>query len=303
MTPLYGLLLGLMVGVGVLLLAAGLTKTTPRPPSPLSLSQRWAARTRRPRGRAGTARDIRWAVTAAGAVAVFAVTGWVLALLVVPAVTLLLPWLLKDTNKPAIARTAALEMWVRSLRSILSSGTGSTLEAALVSSLSTVSPAIRPEVSDLVARIQARRPLEQALAQLADDLADPTADTIVVALMLSARRRTGGAGLLEVLEALSTSVSEEVQARRKIESAKATPRAAAVFLTGAFALVAAVMGIASPANLAPYTTPLGQLLLAGLIGLFLLTLWILRRVSMLETQPRLHPVALVAPTKEDATHV
>lgn len=300
MNSIVGLLWGLLVGAGVVMLAVGLSRSAPAARQRrVPLQQQWIRLTRRPPGRAGRRRDILWVSTAVGAVVLFAVTGWALALLVVPVLVLALPWLLADTNKVRIERTAALEMWIRSLRSILVSGTDTTLEAALVSSLANTPPAIRPEVSDLAARIQSRQNVSHALVQFSDDLDDPTADTVVAALIMAAQQRSGG--LLEILEALSEAVTDEVEARRKIEGAKATPRAAARFLTVGFAAIAGLMALTSPEFLRPYyASAVGEVLLALIITAYLAVLYLVRRVATVQTKPRLHPTV---PTSSEISHV
>lgn len=286
---LAGMLIGLAAATAIILLLAGLR---PAPQRPVRLREplavRWARLTRRPAGPAGRRRDIMWAATAVIALGILAATGWVLALVVVPVGLLLVPWLLSDTNKAGLARTAALDAWVRSIRSILLGGSDNTLEAALIASLATAPAPIRPEVAALTSRLRARWETDRALEAFANDLDDPTADTIATALILASQRR--GTGLSEVLESLTESVRDEVEARRKAEAAKAIPRSSAVYMTILFALVAGVLIIANPSYVAPYATPLGQGILTVVIAFFLGSLWLLRRISTVTTRPRIHPV-------------
>ena len=91
---------------------------------------------------------------AAGVVA-FLVTGWVLALLVVPAAFVGLPILLSSSSAAQrIERLEAMEEWTRSLAGVLTVGVG--LEQALVATLRSTPAAISPEVTRLVARLRAR---------------------------------------------------------------------------------------------------------------------------------------------------
>jgi tight adherence protein B len=290
-SPVIGALLGLGVGAALLLMVYSLRRrpvATVRPRR-MSLARRWSRLTRRPAGRQGRRRDLKLAAVAVLAVAAFVVTRWPVALLVVPTIVLLVPWLLQNKNAAGIERTAAVETWVRGLRSLLQGGSENTLEGALQASLSAAPEPIKPEITALVTRMRARWSTERALARFAEDLDDPTADTVAAALMLAARRR--GFGLSEVLSGLSDSVSDEVRARRKIESDRATPRTAAVALTYGTLALGIAMALFSPETLAPYGTPIGQVVLIVIIGGYLATLFMLRRITTAKERPRLHPVA------------
>ena len=291
MSPLIGAGLGLLAGAAVLLLIFSLQR---RPVAAararrLTPGQRWSRLTRRPAGRQGRRRDIKLVLVAALAVIVFVITRWPIMLLAVPAILLLVPWLLRNQNAGGIERTAAVETWVRGLRSLLQGGSENTLEGALQASLAAAPDPIRPEIAALVTRMRARWSTERALAQFADDLDDPTADTVAAALMLAARRR--GFGLSEVLSGLSDSVADEVRARRKIESDRAMPRTAAVALTYGTLALGVTMAVFRPETLAPYGTPVGQIALLIIIGGYIVTLFMLRRITSAKDRPRLYPTA------------
>ena len=80
----------------------------------------------------------------AGVVA-FLVTGWVLALVIVPVAFVGLPVLLSSSSAGRrIERLEAMEEWTRSLSGVLTVGVG--LEQALVATLRSTPAAIAPEV-------------------------------------------------------------------------------------------------------------------------------------------------------------
>lgn len=294
MTPAIGALLGFLAGAALVLLAYALQprpeRTAPR--RRRSIPDTWTRLTRRPPGRAGRRRDLKLGAVAALTLAAFAVTRWPVTLIAVPAILLLVPWLLRNHNAGGIERTAAIETWVRSLRSLLQGGSENTLEGALQASLGAAPDPIKPELTALVSRMRARWSTEQALAKFADDVDDPTADTVAAALMLAARRR--GFGLSEVLSGLSDSVADEVRARRKIESDRTMPRTAAVAITYGTLALALLMALFRPEMLAPYGTAIGQIVLFVIAAGYLGTLFLLRRITTAKDRPRLHPVA--APT-------
>lgn len=295
LSPTIGVLLGAGFAAGVLLISTGLRR---RPPAPVKaripIGQRWAAATRRPSGRAGRRRDLKLTAVALLALAVFAATGWFVALLVVPVGLLLIPWLLANQNTAGIERTSALETWVRSLRALLQGGSDNTLEGALRSSLVSTPAPIRPQVAALIARLNARWPTDHALAAWADDLADSTADVIAASLMLASRRR--GYGLSEVLAGLSESVADEVRARRKIESDRGSARTAARYMTVLSAGLAATFALFNPAFLAPYRTGLGQIILVAIIVAYVGVLALLRRMTTARDNPRILPTPAVRVT-------
>lgn len=202
-------------------------------------------------------------------------TGWLVATLVVPAAAAGLPVLLSaPASAGQITRLEAMEEWTRSLSGILTAGVG--LEQALISTLRSTPEAIRPEVARLASRLRARWSTEDALRVFADELDDATGDLIAGNLILGARRR--GAGVASVLEALAESVAADVRARREIESDRAKPRSTARWVT---LITVSVLGVLALTGdyIAPYGSPVGQLLLVLLLGLYVATLLWMRHMA------------------------
>lgn len=227
---------------------------------------------------------MRWAFLAAvvAGVLVGVLTGFVLAAVVLPLAVAGIPYLAATSPETRrIARLEAIAEWTRSLGGVLSVGVG--LEQALIATLRSTPEAIRPEVARLVARLQARWRTEPALRAFADDLHDATGDMVAGALILSARRR--GAGLAAVLSGLAETVAEDVTARRKVEADRAKPRQTARIVTGIS--VVALGGLAlSGTFMAPYATPLGQVVLAVLLAAYAATLVWMRRMTQGTPLPR-----------------
>jgi len=209
-------------------------------------------------------------------------TGWLVAVLVVPAVVLGLPFLVGAPPETArINRLEAMAEWTRNLAGVLTVGVG--LEQALVATLRSTPEPIKAEVSRLVARLRARWSTEDALRVFADELDDATGDLVAAYLILGARRR--GSGLASVLQGLAESVAEDVTARRKIEADRAKPRSNARTVT----LISAGVLILLAVNgqfMAPYATPLGQLILTVLLTGYGASLIWLRRMSLGQPLPR-----------------
>lgn len=257
---------GASVVAGLIALVAGLRRTPVRPRSTPAAS-------RSPLGGLSKISRRTQLLLVAGlvaGVAVTAVTGWLIALVVIPLATVGLPVVLSaPPSGTRINKLEALEEWTRALAGVLTVGVG--LEQALTATLRSTPAAIKPEVSALVARLRARVGTEQALRMFAADLDDATGDLVAANLILGARRR--GQGLASVLQALAESVAEDVKGRRAIEADRAKPRATARWVT--LITVGVLVVLAMTGNyIAPYGTPLGQLILAALLAIYIaLLLW------------------------------
>ena len=217
-----------------------------------------------------------------GGAGVAVVTGWVVALVLVPAAVVGLPVLLSPPPSAArIGRLEALEEWTRSLAGVLTVGVG--LEQALVATLRSTPDPIRPEVTALTARLRARWTTEDAVRAFADDLDDSTGDLVAGYLILGARRR--GSGLASVLETLAESVASDVRSRRQVEADRAKPRSTARTVTLITIVVLLVLALTGD-YIQPYGTPLGQLILTALLALYVLTLVWMRRMTAGPPLPR-----------------
>lgn len=217
----------------------------------------------------------------AGLLAVL-LTGWALALVLVPVAFVGLPALLSAGPAQArIQRLEAMEEWTRSLSGVLTVGVG--LEQALVATLRSTPAAIAPEVTRLIARLRARWATEDALRAFAGELDDATGDLIAANLILGARRR--GAGLASVLEGLAESVAADVRARRQVEADRAKPRATARWVTVISVGVLLVLAI-SGTYVEPYRSPLGQVILLALLAAYIATLVWMKRMAVGRDLPR-----------------
>ncbi len=277
MNTLLAALAGALIVGGVLLGIYGLIPRPVPPPRP----KRPARSGRLVRWWHGLPSWQRWSSVAGivAGVVIMVTTGWVVAIPVLPAAVLGLPALLMVSSADRqIARMDAIAEWSRNLAGVLTAGQG--IEAAIQASLRSAPDAIRPEVARLVGRMRSRWSTEQALRAFADDLDDATGDLVCAALILGAAKR--GDGLARVLHDQAESVSASVRARRLIEADRAKPRASARMVTLLSIGALAFFGLGGR-FFAPYSTPLGQLILLVLLGCYGLLLWWLRRMA--EIQP------------------
>ena len=268
MTPLIPALAGALMVAGLIGVAVGLRPSPAPSPRPTR-----RARVRRWQVSRRTQVLLLAGLLAGGVIALL--TGWLAAVLVVPAAAAGLPVLLAAPPRTQLDRLEAMEEWTRSLAGVLTVGVG--LEEALVATLRSTPEPIRPEVGQLVARLRARWSTEAALRGFADQLDDATGDLIAAQLILAARRR--GPGLASVLNSLAESVAAEVRTRRQVEADRAKPRTTARWVTLITVAALAVLGLTGR-YIAPYGTPVGQLLLVALLALYVAVLvWMRRMVA------------------------
>lgn len=278
MTAVVSIVAGVLLVAGLLAVVAGLSRSWPeqrgrRSRGGASLSATWARVTRRPSGRRGRRRDIALLVSVLLGFGLAAATGWVVALVLVPVLVFGLPYLLVLPKPRDVALLEALDRWVRSLASTLT--TGKSVTDAIRVSRRTAPALLTDELNVLVGRMNSRWETRDALMRFADDLDSPDADAVVAALMLAANRGSNGASV--TLQALADSLQEQLKGRRVIETERAKPYVIVrqvtiitmVTLAGAFVL--------GRGFFSPYGTPLGQVILSVLIALYLGSLLLLRR--------------------------
>lgn len=185
-------------------------------------------------------------------------------------------------ERAAIVRAEGLATWIESLRDTIAGAVG--LEQAIPATAVNAAPSIRPALNLLVDRLRVREPLPDALMKFADDLDDASADLVVAALVLNSRLR--GPGLRDVLTALATSSRDELDVRRRVESSRRSTRRSVQVVVGVITAVAAALVLFNQQYMAPYGTLIGQVVLAGVLGVFGLAVLWLRRLSGVEEPQR-----------------
>lgn len=217
--------------------------------------------------------------TAAGAGAWLA-TGWPALGVGVAALVVVVPWVLAGlrSSNDRIELVEALQEWVRRVADLVAAGSG--LEQSLIRSSRTAPARVGPQVERLVSRLQARWSAARALRALADDLDDSAGDLVVAALLLGSELR--GPGLARVLTELAEGLSDEVVTRRKVEADRAKPRANARGVLIITLAVIALIGLTGD-YLAPYGSPVGQLVMLFVSGVLVGSMVWLRRLA--ESKP------------------
>jgi len=167
-------------------------------------------------------------------------------------------------ERRAAVKLEGLAIWTESLRDTIAGAVG--LEQAIIATSAAAPAAIAAELAELADRLRVRVPLPQALHRLADELDDPVADLVVAALLLNARLR--GPGLRQVLGSLADSTRAELEMRGRVTAGRASTRRSVQIVVAVTVMFVLVLVLFNPAYVAPYTTPIGQLVLALVVGLF-----------------------------------
>ena len=208
---LLALVLGAGVGLGLLLVAAGVAG---RRALPEATPGGWAARGGRQPGHL----VMRVGVAIGLAVCVYGVTGWPAASLLVAAAASVAPRALggRQRHQAELAKVEAIASWAEMLRYTMAAASG--LEQAMVASVAVAPAPIAPAVGRLAARLEHVR-VPGALRAFADDVDHPIADFVVAGLIAAAEGRARELGPL--LTQLAECARAEAQLRARIWAGRA----------------------------------------------------------------------------------
>jgi tight adherence protein B len=229
---------------------------------------------------------LRLGLAVGAGVLVGVITRWPVGVLLAAGAGAMLPSLAggQAAQQAAVARAEAMAAWAEMLRDTLAGAAG--LEQAIVATAPVAPAPIRAQVLALAARLE--RPgawLVPALHAFADELADPTADLVVAALVLSSQRQARRVG--ELLGALARAARDDATMRLRVEAGRARTRTSVRVVVGVTLATAVGLVVLNRGYLAPYDSALGQLILAGVGGLFGAAFLWLGRMARVETPQRL----------------
>jgi tight adherence protein B len=242
------LTLGAMAGLGLLLLATGLTRPTTR------------------RSEEPGAAPLLVAGVVVGllaGLAAWVLSGWPILTLAAMAGGLLAPraWAGRSQVAEQVARTEAVAEVAAGLRDAVRGGLGVT--DALGGLARWGPPTLRGELAEVTAQA-AVLGLPQALEGFARRVGDPLADLLAATLALN--QRLGGRNLAQVLDELAAAIRAEAHTLREIRARQAQQRLSARLVAAAPLCILLVIRQTNPAYLTPFKTLLGQ----GVLGLALL---------------------------------
>ncbi|MFF3617252.1 type II secretion system F family protein [Streptomyces sp. NPDC002580] len=283
MTLLWALLSGMTLVAGLIGVVAGSVGTAA--PRRAAWRRRWQAR-RGGAAQSGNARLRRRTLAAAAVVvfvAVWLVSGNFVGGALLGAAVAGVPWLIAPTQlaQERIGELEGLSEWTQRLAGLLRLGMG--LEQAMITSRQGAPEELAEQITDLSDRLRLGWRPQEALRAFAGELDDVTADKVVAALILSVNDR--GPGLAQALEDLAGTVREEVAKKRAIEADRAKPRTTVRWMT-VITVGVVVAGFFVPSYTRPYSTLLGQLVLAFLTAGFVGVLALMRQLGTFRRIPR-----------------
>ena len=215
-------------------------------------------------------------------VTVAAATGFILAVVLVPALIVGVPYLLGEPPSRELELLAALDRWVRLLATSI--GTGKSIRDAIFATRTQAPPVMRDAVDRLCARLDQRTTTKDALLRFADDLNAADADAVAAALAIASSR--GGMGTRATLRGLSETIQDRLRALREVATERAKPRAVVRQVTIITLAVIISAVVVNGSFFAPYLTPLGQVIALTLATAYVGCLVILRKMSTPPPAPR-----------------
>lgn len=180
-------------------------------------------------------------------------------------------------------RVEAIAAWTEMLRDAVASGRGVSEAISVTAPLAPT--ALRPATLALRAR-SVRGPLPTALRAFADEVADPMADLVAAALILAATREVRE--LADLLGSLAQTTRQRAALRLSAEAGRAGMRTTARAVVGITAGALVALFTLNPSYLAPYATPVGQLVALAAGAWFALGLWGFSRLGRPPVARRLH---------------
>lgn len=214
-------------------------------------------------------------------------TGWYALMVAIPVASVTLPaLLLKETRSQDASRAADLTAWVRALAGNLVGGQ-SGLEVAIRSTYRGAPDSLRPSLAMLIARLDAAQPIKPTLRAWADEMDDYSADLVAAVLILESDRRSGG--LSEALNELARSLADQSRALQEVENERSGARTSVRLVS--IVTIVVLVGASLSGYMAPYGSPLGQVVFLVLFGAFIATLAIMRMVGQGKPIPRFLPPA------------
>jgi len=221
-------------------------------------------------------------------VLVLLLTRWPVAGVLAGAAVAFAPGVVRRTAATrATERVEAIAVWTELLRDTLSASAG--LGEAIMATSSVAPPGIRLEVLRLADRLASAMPMRVALRSFAAEVDDSSCDMVACALLLAATSRVQR--LADLLGALAESIREEVAMRLRVEASRASARSSVRTVVVFSLLFVVVLMVLARSYLAPFGTPAGQLVLAGVGACYAAGVALMVRLVRPPRTPRLLEVA------------
>lgn len=283
MIPMVGLLIGLLTGAGVLLVVGGLLRVPLHPRGATSSVGEWWARVSgRPTGAAGRRRDLIWLAAVVVGIVMAAVTGWVVLIVLVPALVVVAPKLLGQAPVTDIPLMLALDQWITKIAAVLPEGR--SVVQAIRGSQKYAPVLLTEPVQRLIHRLNSHMDPAEALQKFADELDNSEADAVVASLQLAVTRPQGAAANLN---AIAANLQDRMRVLRDIEAERARPRRTSRNVTIISLVMIGVLAVASPTFLSPLAQPLGQLIVLVAVVIYVGALVAMYRITLPRARARI----------------
>lgn len=277
-------LVGMLVVVGVVAIVLGFRPGPEgEPVSTLTWSQRWARLTRRPPGAAGRRQDMFLLLGLVIGIVGFLLTRWVAVIVLVPLGMVILPKLLGRAAPTDLPLLTALDRWVRTISATMSGGTD--VVDTIRRNQASTPPLIADDVAALIDRFNSGWPTAAAFHRFADDLDNPEADAVVASLAMAANHSTG---VTDNLNAIAESIHDRIRAMRMVETERARPRQTVRIVTIITLVMIVAAGVLGGGYFDALTSPVGQLIVAGLAIGYVSSLLIMYRSTVPRRRERIY---------------
>jgi Flp pilus assembly protein TadB len=200
-----------------------------------------------------------------------------------------------NTSRRVTGRLEALATWIEALRDSIAAHRG--LLAAIESTVNTAPLSIRDNVAALVVRIKSGVALDTALYSFAGELGDAAVDEAIAPLILASR--FGGSDLQSLLATAAANTRDQIALWQRTEIARAKPRRdmrLVIAVTLVFTVGVLLIG---HGYFKPFGTPVGQIVLLAVAGLFAAGFAAMNRLSRPQPMPRLFDSPSTAPGPSD----
>lgn len=276
MTAVGAVIAGMLLAAGVVLALPGTRLPARRRRARPGLMQRVLAVPRRVR--------LLAALGLAGGFAAALLSGVLLLVVVVPVAVVGLPLLLGRPDTRERDLLSAVESWTRGLAA--GSVTGRlTLREVISVTRTAAPPAIRPAVERLHTRMATTWTTSRALRAFATELDSAWVDEVTVYLIQAADYSAGG--LAQALDAIAGNLATQVKLRADVYRERERPRRVMVQIVWiTAATLTLVVLFARTPQLAAYSTPLGQVLLAVVLTILAALLLWARHIGRPRPEPR-----------------
>ncbi|WP_179810948.1 type II secretion system F family protein [Nocardiopsis sinuspersici] len=266
---------GALLGAGLWLALASLAASGGSGPSRIP---RWRA------ALLGRRRPLRLVAAVAGGLLVWFLTGWPVAGVLAAAGCWWGPAVLGPDRRHErqVAGVEAVAAWTEMLRDLMAGASG--LHQAVAATAPIAPEPVRDAVARLTERLRAGRPTQEALRSFADEVDNPTADLVAAALATAATRHATDLGTL--LGTLSEATREQAAMLVRVAASRARLRTSTRIIVGTTVGMAAFLLVFNGEYMEPFDGFLGQVVLAGIGGLWAAALVWLSRMSRFDLGPR-----------------